>query len=48
MQEEVHAQEGKQYDASAWIQPQTVVDAVVGALDLGEDATIPDVVIRPR
>jgi short-subunit dehydrogenase len=48
MQEEVHAQEGKEYDASAWIQPQTVVDAVLGALDLGEDATIPDVVIRPR
>jgi NAD(P)-dependent dehydrogenase (short-subunit alcohol dehydrogenase family) len=48
MQEEVHRQEGKAYDASAWIQPQTVVDAVLHVLDLPGDATIPDLTIKPR
>jgi short-subunit dehydrogenase len=48
MQEEVHRQEGKEYDASAWIQPQTVVDAVLHVLDLPGDATIPDLTIKPR
>lgn len=48
MQEQVHRQEGKAYDASAWIQPQTVVDAVLHVLDLPGDATIPDLTIKPR
>jgi len=48
MQEKVHAQEGKEYDASAWIRPDTVVDAILHVLDLGADATIPDLVVRPR
>jgi NAD(P)-dependent dehydrogenase (short-subunit alcohol dehydrogenase family) len=48
MQEEVHRQEGKEYDASAWIRPQTVVDAVLHVLDLPGDATIPDLTIKPR
>jgi short-subunit dehydrogenase len=48
MQEEVHRQEGKAYDASAWIQPQTVVDAILHVLDLPRDATIPDLTIKPR
>ena len=48
MQEKVHAQEGKEYDASAWIRPDTVVDAILHVLDLGGDATIPDLVVRPR
>jgi NAD(P)-dependent dehydrogenase (short-subunit alcohol dehydrogenase family) len=48
MQEEVHRQEGKAYDATAWIQPQTVVDAVLHVLDLPGDATIPDLTIKPR
>ena len=48
MQERVHAQEGKEYDESAWIRPATVVDAILHVLDLGPDATIPDLVVRPR
>jgi short-subunit dehydrogenase len=47
MQEQVHAQEGKEYDASEWIRPETVADAIVRIIDLGRDATMPDVTIRP-
>ncbi|MGV3562703.1 MAG: SDR family oxidoreductase [Nocardioides sp.] len=47
MQEQVHTQEGKEYDASAWIQPQTVADAILHVLDLPGDATIPDLTIKP-
>jgi NADP-dependent 3-hydroxy acid dehydrogenase YdfG len=47
MQEKVHAQEGREYDASAWIRPETVADAVLGVLDLPRDATVPDLVVRP-
>jgi short-subunit dehydrogenase len=46
MQAEVHRQEGQQYDASAWIQPGTVADAVVHVLDLPRDATLTDVTVR--
>ena len=48
MQEKVHAHEGREYDAGDWIQPATVADAIVGVLDLGEDATLTDVTLRPR
>lgn len=48
MQEKVHAQEGKDYDAAAWIRPETVADAILGVLDLPGDATMPDLTIRPR
>ncbi|HET8604129.1 MAG TPA: SDR family oxidoreductase [Marmoricola sp.] len=48
MQQQVHAQEGKEYDADAWIRPDTVVDAILHVLDLADDATIPDLVVRPR
>lgn len=48
MQEKVHAQEGRTYDASRWIQPVTVADAILHVLDLPSDATIPELVIRPR
>jgi short-subunit dehydrogenase len=48
MQQRVHAQEGKDYDASAWIDPGTVVDAVLHVLDLPGDATVSDLTIRPR
>lgn len=47
MQEQVHAQEGQPYDAGAWIRPRTVVDAIVRVIDLGRDATVPDLVVRP-
>jgi short-subunit dehydrogenase len=47
MQEKVHEQEGKDYDAGAWIQPGTVADAIVHLLDLPRDATITDMTVRP-
>jgi len=45
MQEQVHAQEGQEYDARRWIRPETVVDAILHVLDLPRDATIPDVTV---
>ena len=48
MQQKVHEQEGKDYDASAWIDPDTVVDAILHVLDLADDATVSDLTIRPR
>lgn len=47
MQAKVHEQEGKDYDADAWIQPDTVADAILHVLDLPRDATIPDLSVRP-
>lgn len=47
MQEQVHAQEGKEYDAADWIRPETVADAVLHVLDLSADATVPDLTIKP-
>jgi len=47
MQEKVHQQEGKTYDAAAWIRPETVADAILHVLDLPRDATISDVTVRP-
>ena len=34
MQEKVHEQEGKDYDAAEWITPETVADAILHVLDL--------------
>jgi NADP-dependent 3-hydroxy acid dehydrogenase YdfG len=48
MQEKVHAQEGKDYDASDWVDPTTVADAILHVLDLPDDATVSDLTIRPR
>ena len=47
MQEKVHRQEGKEYDAGQWIRPETVADMILHLLDLPRDATIPEVVVRP-
>lgn len=47
MQERVHAQEGKEYDATHWIRAGTVADVVLSALDLPREADMPEVVIRP-
>ena len=47
MQEKVHEQEGRTYDASRWISVDTVVDTVLHVVDLPSDATIPDVTVRP-
>ncbi len=47
MQQKVHDQEGKDYDADDWIEPATVAAAIVHVLDLPRDATIPDVTVSP-
>ncbi len=47
MQEKVHEQEGRTYDASRWISPETVVDTILHVLDLTPSATIPEVTVRP-
>ncbi|MCB8955684.1 MAG: SDR family oxidoreductase [Nocardioides sp.] len=47
MQEKVHRQEGKEYDAADWIRPETVADAILHVLDLPRDATISDLTVRP-
>ena len=47
MQEKVHEQEGKAYDAADWIDPATVAAAILHVLDLPRDATIPDLTVRP-
>jgi NAD(P)-dependent dehydrogenase (short-subunit alcohol dehydrogenase family) len=47
MQEKVHEQEGRTYDASRWISPETVVDTLLHVLDVPADATIPEVTVRP-
>ena len=47
MQAKVHAQEGKEYDAAAWIDPESVATAIVTALDLPRDAEITDLTVRP-
>ncbi|MFL6160174.1 MAG: SDR family oxidoreductase [Marmoricola sp.] len=48
MQRKVHAQEGRTYDASRWIRPGTVTDAILHVLDLPGDATVPEITVRPR
>jgi len=47
MQERVHDQEGKEYDAGEWIRPVTVAATILRVLDLPRDATIPDVTVSP-
>ena len=47
MQAEVHRQEGKEYDDSAWIDPGSVASTILHVLDLPCDATIPDVTVQP-
>ena len=47
MQQKVHAQEGRQYDAAEWIRPETVADAILNVLDLPPDATVSDLRVQP-
>lgn len=47
MQAKVHHQEGRDYDPSAFIDPESVAAATLAALDLPRDAIIPDVTVRP-
>lgn len=48
MQEAVHRHEGREYDEAQWIRPETVAEAILHVLELGPDATIPELVLRPR
>ncbi len=47
MQEEVHRQEGAEYDASRWMQPSSVVATILTALDLPRDAEVTELTVRP-
>lgn len=47
MQAKVHEQEGRDYDPTAWIDPASVVAAILTALDLPRDAVISDLTVRP-
>ncbi|MFF9866932.1 SDR family oxidoreductase [Streptomyces sp. NPDC013953] len=47
MQAKVHQQEGKEYDASRWIDPESVATTILTALDLPRDAEINDLTVRP-
>ncbi|MGD3105879.1 SDR family oxidoreductase [Streptomyces sp. YGL11-2] len=47
MQESTHRQEGKEYDPSRWIDPESVATAILTAIDLPRDAELKDVVVRP-
>ena len=41
MQRKVHEQEGRTYDSSLWISPETVAATILHVLDVPRDATIP-------
>ena len=47
MQAKVHQQEGKEYDASRWIDPESVATTIVMAIDLPRDAEVNDLTVRP-
>ncbi|MEU1018056.1 SDR family oxidoreductase [Streptomyces sp. NPDC005900] len=47
MQVKVHQQEGKEYDASRWIDPESIATTIVMALDLPRDAEVNDLTVRP-
>jgi len=48
MQEKVHEQEGKAYDAGDWSAPETVAASILHVLDLPADSVVPELVVRPR
>ncbi|MCS0634078.1 SDR family oxidoreductase [Streptomyces sp. LP05-1] len=47
MQAKVHAQEGKEYDATRHIDPESVATALLTAIDLPRDAEVTDLSVRP-
>ncbi|GAA1975343.1 SDR family oxidoreductase [Kitasatospora viridis] len=47
MQAKVHRQEGKEYDADAWISPESVATALLTAIDLPRDAELTELTVRP-
>ncbi len=48
MQQAVHRQEDRSYDPADWLRPETVAAQILAVLDLPGDATVPEIVIRPR
>ncbi|WP_228983853.1 SDR family oxidoreductase [Streptomyces sp. DH12] len=47
MQAKVHRQEGKEYDASRLMDPESVATTILTAVDLPRDAEIQDLTVRP-
>ncbi|MFJ6073039.1 SDR family oxidoreductase [Streptomyces sp. NPDC093065] len=47
MQAKVHRQEGKEYDPSQWMDPESVATTILMALDLPRDAEVNDLTVRP-
>jgi NADP-dependent 3-hydroxy acid dehydrogenase YdfG len=47
MQQKVHQQEGRPYDAARFMDPGSVATALLNALDLPRDAEITDLRVRP-
>jgi len=47
MQEKVHQQEGREYDAARYIAPESVATTILMALDLPDDAHLTDLTVRP-
>ncbi|MFG3253365.1 SDR family oxidoreductase [Streptomyces sp. NPDC048172] len=47
MQEKIHRQEGREYDAGQWIPPEAVVTTILTALDLPRGAEVTDLSVRP-
>jgi NADP-dependent 3-hydroxy acid dehydrogenase YdfG len=47
MQRELHAYEGKEYDANAWIRPEQVAKAVRLAVDASRDSVVESLNLRP-
>ncbi|MET8645307.1 SDR family oxidoreductase [Streptomyces sp. NPDC004675] len=47
MQAKVHQQEGKEYDPSQWIDPESVATTILMCLDLPSDAEVNDLTVRP-
>ncbi|MFI5532587.1 SDR family oxidoreductase [Kitasatospora sp. NPDC051853] len=47
MQVKVHQQEGKEYDPTRWIAPESVATAIVTAIDLPRDAALTEITVRP-
>lgn len=47
MQQEVREQEGGDYDVASYLDPATVAAAIIQAIDLPRDATMPEIVLRP-
>ncbi|MFF3261560.1 SDR family oxidoreductase [Streptomyces sp. NPDC002932] len=47
MQAKVHQQEGKEYDAERWIDPESIATTILMAIDLPRDAEVNDLTVRP-